>query len=292
MSSVEDDEDLKAAIALSLAESNAEGSVRAAANSTGSEDLSNTKTNGTATSFAGLDRKAMEAERLARAARKREISPPPFSGSRKAPKLEANTVTLSSGARLTSFATVVNQEQRGRKSETANAANQQLKQLHTSAEIKEESPDEHLNLQGSLKYPYGVVKKTWAFGFERTENDIKLEEVLEPRTLKTAVLSAFQWDTDWVLSKLNIPETKCIFIMQAETDELRQKMLRESEGMRPFLRLCFPPMYAPIHCMHSKLMLLFHPDKLRVAIPTANLLNFDWGETGVMESVEHFRCPR
>ncbi len=45
--------------------------------------------------------------------------------------------------------------------------------------------------------------------------------------------------------------------------------------------------------MHSKLMLLFHPDKLRVAIPTANLLNFDWGETGVMEnSVFMIDLPR
>ncbi|KAF2486311.1 tyrosyl-DNA phosphodiesterase I, partial [Neohortaea acidophila] len=51
-----------------------------------------------------------------------------------------------------------------------------------------------------------------------------------------------------------------------------------------WLRLCFPPMYQPIHCMHSKLMLLFHPEKLRIAIPSANLLTFDWGETGVMEN--------
>ena len=45
--------------------------------------------------------------------------------------------------------------------------------------------------------------------------------------------------------------------------------------------------------MHSKLMLLFHPEKLRVAIPTANLLDFDWGETGMMEnSVFMIDLPR
>jgi len=37
--------------------------------------------------------------------------------------------------------------------------------------------------------------------------------------------------------------------------------------------------------MHSKLMLLFHPEYLRVVVPTANLTNYDWGETGVMENV-------
>ena len=36
--------------------------------------------------------------------------------------------------------------------------------------------------------------------------------------------------------------------------------------------------------MHSKLMLLSHPTHLRVVVPTANLVAYDWGETGVMEN--------
>ena len=82
-----------------------------------------------------------------------------------------------------------------------------------------------------------------------------------------------------------------LIVMEAKTDELRQQMLRETEHMRSYLRLCFPPMYTPINCMHSKLMLLFHEKKLRIAVPTANLLNFDWGETGKMENryVFHYR---
>lgn len=215
-----EDEDLKAAIELSLAENQEEQVSLPSAADVTTESLGasgDPSTNGsvslpsTATSFAGLDRKAMEAERLARLARKRErsISPPPLS-SRKAPKLENTTVSLPSGARLTSFSTVVNQDQRGRKSEIANAANQQMKQPHSGSAIKDEPVDEHLiktelSSQGSLKYPNGVVKRTWAFGFERTSNDVKLEEVLEPLTLRTAVLSAFQWDADWVLAKLKTP---------------------------------------------------------------------------------------
>jgi hypothetical protein len=37
--------------------------------------------------------------------------------------------------------------------------------------------------------------------------------------------------------------------------------------------------------MHSKLQLLKYPGYLRVVVPTANLVPYDWGETGVMENV-------
>lgn len=52
------------------------------------------------------------------------------------------------------------------------------------------------------------------------------------------------------------------------------------------LRLCFPPMEAQVNCMHSKLMLLFHSDYVRIVVPTANLTPYDWGEMGgIMENV-------
>lgn len=40
-----------------------------------------------------------------------------------------------------------------------------------------------------------------------------------------------------------------------------------------------------VNCMHSKLMLLFHPNYLRIAVPSANLVPYDWGDVGVMENV-------
>lgn len=246
------------------------------------------------TAFLGLDRKAMEAERLARQARKRDrpITPP---SPRKSQKLETNNVQLPSGARL-AFSTLITDGQQSRKSEVANAANQKLALPTRPSSIKQEPVDEHETSKShkqvdALKYPSGVVKKTWAFGHPRTEGDIKLEEVLEPLTLHTAVLSAFQWDVEWLMAKLKA-STKLIFVMQEKSDKRRQELRKESEHLKS-LRLCFPPMYAPINCMHSKLMLLFHLNKLRIAIPSANLLNFDWGETGVMEnSVFMIDLPR
>lgn len=146
---------------------------------------------------------------------------------------------------------------------------------------------------GGLQYPCGVVKQTWANGHERTGKDVKLEEVLETPTLKTAVLSAFQWDMEWLFRKLKVEQTKFIFIMQAKEQSFKDEMMQQTAHMRKFLRLCFPSMEGQINCMHSKLMLLFHPEKLRIAVPTANLLGFDWGESGSMEnSVWMIDLPR
>lgn len=59
------------------------------------------------------------------------------------------------------------------------------------------------NSLGPLVFPHGTVKKTWAFGYPRTDDDIKLEEVLQKQDLNLAVLSSFQWDVEWLLAKLN-----------------------------------------------------------------------------------------
>lgn len=45
-------------------------------------------------------------------------------------------------------------------------------------------------------------------------------------------------------------------------------------------------MEGQINCMHSKLMLLCHPTYLRIVVPSANLVPYDWGEQGgIMENV-------
>lgn len=45
-----------------------------------------------------------------------------------------------------------------------------------------------------------------------------------------------------------------------------------------------------VNCMHSKLQLLFHPTHLRIVVPSANLVPYDWGEGGgIMENVSSWR---
>ena len=70
-----------------------------------------------------------------------------------------------------------------------------------------------------IHYPEGAVFRTWAFGYERSD-DIKIEEVLQKEDLQVAVLSAFQWDMEWLFSKLNPEKSRLLFIMHAEGDDM------------------------------------------------------------------------
>lgn len=85
---------------------------------------------------------------------------------------------------------------------------------HTKMPETQPSKDQQTRLGSGVQYPHGVVKQTWAFGFPRS-GDIKIEEVLQKNDLDLAVLSSFQWDQEWILSKLNMARTKLILIAQA-----------------------------------------------------------------------------
>ena len=134
----------------------------------------------------------------------------------------------------------------------------------------------------SLPFPRGVVKKTWSRSQPRLGDDIKIEEVLQKDKLKLAVLSSFQWDDEWLVSKLDLAQTRVILIAFAADEAQQQEM--ESNVPRNRIRFCFPPMQGIGH-MHSKLQLLKYDDYLRIVVPTGNLVPYDWGETGVMENV-------
>lgn len=141
----------------------------------------------------------------------------------------------------------------------------------------------------ALEFPDGVVKKTWVFNVDRDGTDVKFEEVLRKETLIGAVLSAFQWDHEWLWTK--IPDGKLqrfVLVMQAKGEAEKEAILEVLGGL-PKTTIVFPDMEKG-HCMHSKLMLLFHRNRdtevewLRIAIPSANLTDYDWGEGGTMEN--------
>lgn len=184
------------------------------------------------TGLAGLDRKAMEQERLARMG-KRKRSPSP---------------------------------------------ERPLKQVVRSTTPKPAAPQPATN---GLQYPQGTIKRTWATKHPRS-NDITLGEVLQASTLNIAVLSAFQFESEWLFKKyLNPHKVKQIWIFSAKGEDVREKVQGEADATgTPNLRLIFPPLPGQTLNMHGKLMLLFHPDHLRVVVPTANMIKEDWGETG------------
>jgi Tyrosyl-DNA phosphodiesterase len=137
-------------------------------------------------------------------------------------------------------------------------------------------------LAPGIHFPNGDVRKTWAYGCHR-QDDIKIEEVLQKDDLELAVLSAYQWDDEWILRKINMRKTKVICVVQAETEEQKAQM---RSNVPPNIKFCFPSMDGQINCMHSKLQLLSHPTHLRIVVPSANLVPYDWGEEGgVMENI-------
>ncbi|PGG98868.1 hypothetical protein AJ80_09450 [Polytolypa hystricis UAMH7299] len=208
----------------------------------------------------GIDRKKMEEERLSRLAKKRkaqDASPPPTA---KQAKILSTTDTPI-GERI------VQQGDIGVKKSPKPA-------------LAKQSPQPIAPLQ----YPTGVVKKTWAFGYPR-DCDIKIEEVFQRSDIELAILSSFQWDTDWLFSKFGNSRPRLLLLMQAKEEALKAQMERDTSSMTK-VRLCFPPMGPQVNCMHSKLMLLFHPNHLRVVVPSANLVPYDWGESGgIMENI-------
>ena len=268
MASSDDDEDLKRAIALSLQNPNV-GCAGGTAHEAISLD-SDTEPEDKPTRLAhnvtereespvsragqglmGLDRKQMERDRLARKRKAPSISPPP-------PRRKAASdppVALSPAKEI----------------DTARTRAVTAYEAYSS-----------INGNGPM-FLAGSTKKTWAFGHERKGDDIKLEEVLQKDDLNLAVLSSFQWDIDWVLAKINTRTTQITLVMQAK-DQATQQQYRHETAAMSNLRLCFPSMEGQISCMHSKLMLLSHPNHLRVAVPTANLVSYDWGETGVVRA--------
>ncbi|KAF2710066.1 tyrosyl-DNA phosphodiesterase domain-containing protein [Pleomassaria siparia CBS 279.74] len=208
------------------------------------------------TGLFGLDRKAMEQERLARLGKRKRTA---------SPERSSKMASLPSPP-----------------SSQPGAAEGIAERPHKSAMLRTattESKDHKPPLESSIQYPRGAIKRTWAFKHPRTD-DIKIEEVLQPLTLNIAVISAFQWDDRWLFSKINTRKTKQIWVMSAKGKDLQEKLLAEADAADiPNFKLHFPPMGGQIVNMHSKLMLLFHPTHVRIVVPTANIRNVDWGET-------------
>jgi hypothetical protein len=227
---------------------------------TKAKPTSENHTTATNTGILGLDRKAMEAERLARLASRKRPAPVSLPGlereekfAQKKPKVEQPVI-------------------------------------HASLPISLVKPTITTTNPSTIQYPQGVVKRTWSAHHPR-DNDIKIEEILMKDELKIAVLSSFQWDQDWILSKINTKTTKMIVVMEAKGEEERIQFTRDAEEVG--LRACCPPIQGLYTCMHSKLMLLFYEHSLRIVVPSANLMPYDWGESGIMEnSVFYIDLPR
>ncbi|KAK2007044.1 ubiquitin interaction domain-containing protein, partial [Colletotrichum eremochloae] len=246
----EDDPDLALAIALSLQEQENASSGGTKTTSSTEIPVEQTPKTAPATSFGSLalDRKKMEEERLARL-KKRSATQAQLDDQHRRPKAqrpEAPKGQLSSNATFGP-------------SEAATAAR--------------DAPQ--------LPFPKGAFKRTWALGYPRIGEDIKIEEVLQKDKLQLAVLSSFQWNEEWLLSKVDIRQTKMLLVAYAN-NEVEKAAIR-ANAPTGLVRFCFPPMHGGY--MHSKLQILKYEGYLRIVIPSGNLVPYDWGETGVLENM-------
>lgn len=221
----EDDDDLEKAIALSLQQSSfpddpeetpkssevAQSIQDAAIEKQSSEHPPASKPSDTF-GILGLDRKKLEEERLARVAKRKaeqEISPPPFSREQKVAKY---TVTSSDDAPKPLV--------------LPQSSDTQMKPRAPSTGEKRQVPITPSSIPG-IEFPKGIVKKTWLFQCPRMGDDIKIEEVFQCSDLELAVLSAFQFDIEWLFRKFQTSNTRLMLMMQAK-DEITVSAVRQN----------------------------------------------------------------
>ena len=162
----------------------------------------------------GLDRKKMEEERLARL-HKRKVSQVDMGDGIDArlPDRPAQRPKIAGEGSLSS-----GEKSRVPKASPLGAASSSVPMDTSSAAPEAAAPASSSRPPLVLPFPHGVVKKTWAYQQPRQGDDIKIEEVLQKNDLKLAVVSSFQWDEHWMLSKIDITRTKLMLIAFAASE--------------------------------------------------------------------------
>ena len=271
----DEDEELKLAIALSLQDQTASPKVLEPNPALGDQrDETPKPTTLSSMSLLGLDRKVMEAERLARLKRKREEvndmqpSSTPLAASRiSPPPLQRRKLDVS-----------------------------KIPQSKPKASTSNHRPPSRPN----FSFPHGKVLFTSTptrHSTTGTLEAISFIDILKPPsdtlnyTLKSTLLSSFITDFDWALPYFSTATVKFVLILHAQNSSHKQSLQQDFAGIKN-VRLVTPEVSGGFGTMHSKVILLFFEAKedetkqiCRVVVPSANLVPFDWGVGGVMENV-------
>lgn len=223
-----DDEDLKAALALSLEgvrsddNNNDDGSSVA--------KVPNTQAPPEASSLLGMDRKQMERERLARLVKR---------------KVDDGDDTLAQSPKKAIKVQATGIADKGKTEPSKNRASAFpdtspiCKQFATNSLTCTVKPTAHPIPQ----WPLGAVQKTAMNRAPRLQGDITIEEVLQHGDLELAVLSSFLWDMDWLFSKLSTRRTQFVLVMSAK-EEVTVSAYTLSTGHRsPLFKVLRPIFY-------------------------------------------------
>ncbi|GAA6030025.1 hypothetical protein JCM8097_009220 [Rhodosporidiobolus ruineniae] len=116
----------------------------------------------------------------------------------------------------------------------------------------------------SLYYP---SPSSWSFS-----------DLIGPRaSLQSAIVSAFVLDPVWVVQHFPT-DTPLLLVMPRSKGDTEDGELAQVD-LKPMTFRVIPPDNAPGSypgCMHTKLMVYYHTTFVRLVIPTANAISYDW----------------
>ncbi|OCT53892.1 putative tyrosyl-DNA phosphodiesterase [Cladophialophora carrionii] len=252
-------------------------------------------------SLAGLDRRRMEEERLARLKRKHGHGEPQDeqAGGGPSAKIARTTQqrqrTISPPPPIKIKQGLKDQD----KNDSVGVATPSKRGGHNALPRDAVSLDDDGDGPNTIRkkttcyYPDGVALKTYVPGYPAAQTISFASVISPPSHLESALLSSFNWNFDWLFPHFETRRTKFQLVMHAKSPAQRGTIVRDWQGV-PNVRLTFPPMGGNVNCMHGKLMLLFYANeaeavweggqRCRLVVPTANLVDFDWGVDSIMEN--------
>ena len=96
--------------------------------------------------------------------------------------------------------------------------------------------------------------------------------------LDALILFSYLVDVDWVLEQLTESKQKIPILIVAQLETELLKTLKKQFSAFPNLKFLFPKLPIPFGTHHTKMLLLFYPNGMRVVITTANFIPVDWGK--------------
>ncbi|KAJ3254601.1 hypothetical protein HK103_007086 [Boothiomyces macroporosus] len=141
--------------------------------------------------------------------------------------------------------------------------------------LEENRPKKHTKY---MEYASGVIKMTRV---PNSTSTLSISDLIDGPNLKKAVFSSFCLNEDWLLSHVPRNINKVICTHRPKDFPENKFTLAVSER----LLYVFPPM-GSYGSMHSKFMLLYFEDFIRIVIPSANLIEYDWA---VIENIVYIQ---
>ena len=103
-------------------------------------------------------------------------------------------------------------------------------------------------------------------------------------TLKEGIIASYCLDVQWI-SQFLPSAVPFMFLTSRPRDGSVAGHMKEIQ-VNPFVKLIFPPMPSLYGCMHIKFLVLVYEEHVRVVIPSANLVPYDWD---TMENIVYFQ---